>query len=91
MIFRARTFAIIDFRALNFVLVCQDRTARTEHPEQESQKGTGRTRMPLQDSQNMKARTGRNVTGRTGKAEQNGKTEKDKQNRTDIPGRRNRT
>ena len=30
----------------------------------------------------MKARTGRNVTGRTGKAEHNGKTEKDRQNRT---------
>ena len=38
----------------------------------------------------MKARTGRNVTGRTGKAEHNGKTEKDRQNRTDIPSRRNR-
>jgi hypothetical protein len=31
----------------------------------------------------MEARTGRNVTGRTGKAEQNGKTEKDNQDRTD--------
>ncbi len=30
----------------------------------------------------MKARTGRNVTGRTGKAVYNGKTEKDRQNRT---------
>jgi hypothetical protein len=39
----------------------------------------------------MKARTGRNVTGGTGKAEHNGKTEKDRQNRTDIPSRRNRT
>jgi hypothetical protein len=39
----------------------------------------------------MKPRTGRNVTGRTGKAEQNGKTEKDRQNRTDIPGGLNRT
>ncbi len=29
----------------------------------------------------MKARTGRNVTGRTGKAKHNGKTEKDRQNR----------
>jgi hypothetical protein len=27
----------------------------------------------------MKARTGRNMTGRTGKAEHNGKTEKDRQ------------
>jgi hypothetical protein len=41
----------------------------------------------------MKARTGRNVTGRTGKAEHNEKaehnrkTEKHRQNRTDIPGR----
>jgi hypothetical protein len=34
----------------------------------------------------MKARTGRNVTGRTGKAEQNGKTEKDRQNRTGKTG-----
>jgi hypothetical protein len=46
LIFRARTFAIIDFRARNFALVREDRTARTEHPEQDSQKGTGRTRMP---------------------------------------------
>ncbi len=32
----------------------------------------------------MKARTGRNVTGRTGKAEHSGKTEKDRQNRNRI-------
>ncbi len=64
----------------------QDRTARKGHPEQDMQNRTARTGQPERDRQNKTARTGqpghesqdrtdRNITGRTGKAEQDGQTE----------------
>jgi hypothetical protein len=99
-IFHARTFALLDFRACNFVLVyiwpgqdSQDRTARTGQAEQDSQNRTARIGQQGWDRQNKTAdcldrrartgqpghesqiRTGRNMTGKTGKAEQDGQIE----------------
>ncbi len=51
LIFCARTFAIIDFRARNFVLVCLF-TARIGQPGQDTQNKTARTGQPEQDRQN---------------------------------------
>jgi hypothetical protein len=64
-IFRAHTFALLNFRARNFVLV-RLYTARTgqpgkdtlNRPEQDRQSRTARTGQPEQDNQNRTARTG---------------------------------
>jgi hypothetical protein len=60
----------------------QNRRGRTGEAEQERQNRRGRTGEAEQERQNREARTGRNMTGRTGKAEHNGKTEKDRRKRT---------
>ncbi len=66
-IFRAHTFAIIDFRSRNFVLV-HLYMARTGQPGQDTQNRTARTKQAEQNRLNR--------TGRTGQAEH------DRQNRT---------
>jgi hypothetical protein len=56
-IFRARTFALLDFRAHNFVLV-RLYTARTGQPEQDSQNKTATMGQVEQDCHDRKAKTG---------------------------------
>jgi hypothetical protein len=68
-IFRARTFAIIDFRARNFMLMCLY-TARIGQPGQDTQNKTARTGQAEQNRLNRTGRTGQaNTTGRTRQAE----------------------
>ncbi len=70
-IFHSRTFALLDFRAHNFVLV-RLYMARTGLPGQDSQDRTTRTGQAEQDSQNRTARTGQQ--------------ERDRQNKTALTG-----
>ncbi len=98
-IFRARTFAIIDFRAPNFVLV-RLYTARIGQPGQDTQNKTARTAEMEQNRQNRAGRTRQaehyrqKKTGRIGQAEQDGqnrtgstgKAEQDRENRTGRTG-----
>jgi hypothetical protein len=70
-VFRARKFALLDFRVRNFVPV-RLYTARTGQPGQYTQNRTGRTGQADQDSQNR--------TDRTGQQEQ------DRQNKTALTG-----
>ncbi len=85
LIFRARTFAIIDFRARNFVLV-RLYTARIGQQGQDTENKTARTGQAEQNRLNRTGRTGQaehhrqNKTGRIGQAEQ------DRQNRTGRTG-----
>jgi hypothetical protein len=70
-IFRARIFVLLDFRARNFVLV-RLYAARKGQQEQDRQNKTALTGEPRQNSQDMKARTGRDMTGRTGRTDRIG-------------------
>jgi hypothetical protein len=77
-IFCARTLALLDFRARNFVLV-RLYTARTGEPGQYTQDRTGRTGQLEQDSQNRTARKGQQEQDRPYKTALTGEPGQDSQ------------